>query len=412
MMTIKSPRQNILPDNGVNHSTRNIVLLGLVSFFADLSTEMVYPLIPVYLVTIFGVTPAIVGLIEGIAESLAALLKVFSGYIADKYRHKKPLALAGYSGVLFYKLLLLLATSWGGVLVARIVDRIGKGLRTAPRDVLISENAPSSHLGGAFGLHKALDMAGSAAGIFLAWLLIRQNPALTDYRQLFLISCIPAVISLFLLLTVKEQKIAPTAQQQLPAFKDFKRLPKQLKIYLLTVFFFTLGNSSNAFLLLRAENIGFDPASIILLYLLFNLTASLLAIPLGLLSDRIGRKNLLVAAYAAYAAVYLLFGLAASPHMIIAAFALYGVYSAAIGGVERALVTEISPPHLKGTMLGLLSTLTSLALLPASLIAGVLWERISPAAPFLFGAALAALAAIALLLLLNNASSPQKDSES
>ncbi len=381
---------------------RNILLLGLVSCFADLSTEMVYPLIPVYLVAVFGATPAIVGLIEGIAESLAALLKVFSGYIADKYQRKKPLALAGYGGGLVYKLLLLAAGSWGGVLAARIVDRLGKGLRTAPRDALVGENAAAGGLGGAFGLHKALDMGGSALGIFIAWLLVAANPGTDFYRSIFWLSCIPAGISLLLLGWVGESAPVAKEQRPLPRLADFGRLPRTLKLYLLTVFVFTLGNSSNAFLLLRAGDLGFDSQRVILLYLLYNAVSSLLALPLGKLSDRLGRKKLLVLAYASYAGVYLLFALACRPWMLLAAFALYGVYAAAAGGAERALVTEIAPPHLKGTMLGLLATVSGIALLPASLLAGLLWDKVSPAAPFFFGALLAAAAACAVACLLSD----------
>jgi len=171
----------------------NVILLGLVSFFADLSTEMVYPLIPLYLTTVFGVTPALIGLIEGIAESLASLLKVFSGYASDKYRRKKPLAFFGYAMGLVYKLALILAGSWGGVLAARVLDRFGKGIRTAPRDVLVNESSDPAKLGHSFGIHKAMDMAGSAAGILAAFVIMKAWQGEYAYKRLFLLSCIPAV---------------------------------------------------------------------------------------------------------------------------------------------------------------------------------------------------------------------------
>ena len=392
----------------IDPNLRNIILLGMVSFFADVSTEMVYPLIPVYLVSMFGVTPAIIGVIEGIAESMSSVLKVFSGYIADKYQHKKPLAFAGYAGGLIYKLLLLVAGSWTGVLFARIIDRIGKGVRTAPRDVLVSENSACGDLGKSFGLHKSLDMAGSALGIFFAWLLVRQGMAQIAYRQIFLLSCIPALLGLVMLVLVKE-KLQPV-QLNKPRLRlaDFRALDKQLKLYLLVTFFFTLGNSSNAFLLLRAQDAGYSATSVILLYLVYNGVSSLLAFPLGRLSDKIGRKSLLVCGYAIYALVYLLFALVGAPGWMLLAFVLYGIYSALTSGAERAFIAEIAPAQLKGTMLGLHATLTGIALLPASIIAGLLWDNIAPAAPFVFGAMMAGLAALILGMLLQN---PRKRKE-
>lgn len=388
---------------------RNIILLGMVSFFADISTEMVYPLIPVYLVSSFGATPVIIGIIEGIAESLSSVLKVFSGYIADKYQHKKSLAFAGYAGGLIYKLLLLVAGSWTGVLFARIIDRIGKGVRTAPRDVLVSENAACGELGKSFGLHKSLDMAGSALGIFLAWLLVSRGIEQIAYRQIFLLSCIPAVLGLVMITLVKEKQQPICLNKPRIRLADFHLLDKQLKLYLLVAFFFTLGNSSNAFLLLRAQEVGYSSTSVILLYLVYNLVSSLLAFPLGRYSDRIGRKRLLVCGYSVYALVYLLFAVAGATGWLLLAFVLYGIYSAMTAGAERAFIAEIAPAQLKGTMLGLHATLTGIALLPASIIAGLLWNKIAPAAPFIFGAIMACLSALILGMLLQKPQSRKEN---
>ncbi|MFA6343010.1 MAG: MFS transporter, partial [Fibrobacteraceae bacterium] len=184
----------------------NVFLIGLVSFFADMSTEMVYPLIPLYLTSVFGATPALVGVIEGIAESLAALLKVFSGYFSDKYQKKKPLAFLGYASGLVYKILLIFATSWVGILVGRVTDRFGKGIRTAPRDVLVSESSDANRLGFSFGLHKMLDMAGSAVGILIAFFIFTAWKGDYDFQNLFLLSCIPAVLSLLMFAFIKETK--------------------------------------------------------------------------------------------------------------------------------------------------------------------------------------------------------------
>ncbi|MDR0782389.1 MAG: MFS transporter [Propionibacteriaceae bacterium] len=376
----------------------NVVFLGLVSFFTDLSTEMVYPLIPLYLMATLGATPALVGVIEGIAESAASLLKVFSGYISDRFQKKKGLAFTGYAAGVVYKLILLLASSWWGILGARVIDRIGKGIRTAPRDVLVAESVKGQSMGRAFGLHKALDMIGAALGILITFFILRQLSG-TDtfnYKALFALSMIPGVLGLVMFVFIRQTKTPAPATRE-PFWANAKRLDRSLKTYLLVTFLFTLGNSSNAFLLIRAKSTGFSDTNVILLYFLFNLVASLLALPLGHLSDRIGRKNLLVPGYLTFSVVYLGFAFADQALWMVIAFGLYGVYTALIAGVERAYVAEIAPPDLKGTMLGLQSTVAGIALLPASLIAGLLWEAFGPRVPFLFGATMS-LAAAAILL--------------
>lgn len=374
----------------------NVILIGLVSFFADLSTEMVYPLIPLYLTTVFGATPALVGVIEGIAESLASLSKVFSGYITDKYRKKKPLAFFGYAVGLVYKLALVIAGSWQGVLAARMMDRFGKGIRTAPRDVLVSESCASDNLGHSFGIHKALDMAGSAAGILIAFFIMTAWKGEYAYKQLFLLSCIPAIASLLMFVFIKETGESCETSEPLHVFHGLKNLDKRLKLYLVVVFVFTLGNSSNVFLLLKAGNVGFDPASIVLLYFVYNIVSSLFAIPFGKRSDSIGRKRVLVAGYLTFALVYAGFAWAPNKTIIVAAFALYGIFTAMTAGVERAFVSEIAPKELKGTMLGLHSTIVGIALLPASVIAGLLWNTFGSVVPFAFGASLSLLSALIL----------------
>ncbi|MEG2959261.1 MAG: MFS transporter [Oscillospiraceae bacterium] len=383
----------------------NIVLLGLVSFFSDFSSEMVYPMIPLYLTAAFGATPALIGIIEGIAESVASLLKVFSGYITDKYRKKKPIAFFGYATGLLYKIALLVAGSWGGILAARVIDRMGKGVRTAPRDVLVSESADGDKMGKAFGIHKALDMAGSAAGILVAYLLM--TGGVQDYKKLFLFSMIPAVFGLVALLFVKEKKQERLDICREPFWKNRKQLDGNLKLYLCVTAIFTLGNSSNAFLLLRAKDVGFTDTSVVLLYLAYNLTAAVLSIPFGRLSDKIGRKKVLVGGYLAFSLVYFGFAYAKNAGMMVGVFILYGFYTAMVAGAERALITEIAPPDLRGTMLGLQATVAGIALLPASVIAGFLWDNLGPRAPFLFGAALSAVAAVLLLVLLGRKAKPK-----
>ena len=379
---------------------RNIFFLGLVSFFTDISSEMVYPLIPLYLVSVFGATPVIVGLIEGIAESIASLLKVFSGYITDRFQKKKATAFVGYAAGIVYKLALLFAGSWAGILGARVIDRIGKGIRTAPRDVLVSESADKDNMGKAFGLHKALDMLGAALGILITYFVLRSMGDDFDYKRMFLFSMIPAALGLCMFFFIRQKK--NPAKRREPFWKNVRKMDGQLRLYLLVVFLFTLGNSSNTFILLKAKSTGFDTVSVILLYLIFNITASILSIPCGKLSDRIGRKKLLIPGYLAFSLCYIGFAFASSQWVMVVVFVVYGAYTAMITGVERAYVAEISPPDLKGTMLGLQSTVAGIALLPASMIAGLLWDAFGSAVPFVFGAVMSLAAAVILLVFMKN----------
>lgn len=374
----------------------NIIALGLVSFFSDISAEMVYPIIPLYLTSVFSVTPAIVGIIEGIAESVASLLKVFSGYFTDKYKNKKQIAFAGYAAGLLYKIALIFAGSWGGILGARVIDRIGKGIRTSPRDVMVSESADKNHMGKAFGIHKALDMAGSAIGIFVAYYILKNYSSAFNYKYFFLLSIIPAVLGLMMFFFIKEKSEKRIVKEREPFWNDIKKLDNQLKLYLLVAFLFTLGNSSNTFLLLRAKSVGFDDTTVIFLYFIYNITASILSVPLGKLSDKVGRKSILVSGYIIFSVVYFIFGFAYNKIIMVFAFVLYGLYTAMTSGVERAFIAEISPKEIKGTMLGLHATIVGIALLPASAIAGFLWNLFGAKIPFILGACMSLGAALIL----------------
>ena len=360
----------------------NIILLGITSLLTDISTEMVYPILPVYLVTTLGASPALLGLIEGVAESLASLLKVFSGYFSDKIRKRKPFTILGYASSTLGKLFLYLSTSWAFIFVGRVIDRFGKGVRTAPRDALIADSAKEGSRGAAFGLHRAMDTLGASVGVLCAYLIIIRYKG--DFKEIFLFSLIPACLGVLFLFFVKE----PLAKKAVSCAKlkfNWKTLDKRLKLFLIFSFVFTLGNSSNQFLLLRAQKAGNPLAQVLLMYLFYNLVYALVSYPAARLSDRIGRKKLLVAGYFFYGLVYIGFALNNSVNHFWILFGLYGLYIGFTEGIEKALIADIAPTHTRATAIGLHATLVGLGLLPASLLAGLLWQSFGAQAPFWFG---------------------------
>ncbi len=387
--------------------SRNVFLLGMTSFLNDVATEMMYPLLPLFLTSKLGAAPAIIGVIEGIAESTASLLKVVGGYWSDRVGARKPFAFFGYATAPLSRIILYLAVSWPLVLVSRVLDRIGKGIRTAPRDALIADSTIPEARGAAFGFHRALDTAGAAVGVVIAYLFLTADQ--NDYANVFLWSIAPALLGTLVLLGVKEQRATPkpalaSAQPLLlsPArmVAAWRTLPRKLKAFLLIALVFTLGNSSNQFLLLRADHLGLTPSLVILAYLLFNVVYAALSYPFGRLSDRIGRKTLLVIGYLFYSGVYLGFALIGDVAWIWSLFAAYGFYIALTEGVEKALVSDIAPPDLRATLIGLHATMLGIGLLPASALAGWLWGAFGAPAPFYFGGAMGLLAALGLWLLI------------
>lgn len=380
----------------------NILLLGVTSFFTDVSSEMIYPLVPFFLTLKLGASPAVMGLIEGIAESVASLLKIFSGYISDRLRNRKRLTIVGYGSSAIGKLLLYIAVGWPMVLAGRVVDRLGKGIRTAPRDALIADSSAEGKRGSAFGLHRALDSGGAVVGVLLAYFFFT-SLAKGEYAPVFLWSVIPAVLGVGLLLFVREVKPKEGRRAQLPSLR-WSVLPRKLKLFLVVALIFTLGNSSNTFLLLRADTLGFTPATAILLYLVYNVVYAVVSYPAGRLSDKIGRKRLLVAGYAFYGLVYLGFALVNAPQqawIVWVLFGLYGLYIGFTDGVEKALVSDLAPANLRATAIGLHATIVGIGLFPASLIAGQLWvSRAGPAAAFYFGGGTGLVAAIGLMMVL------------
>jgi MFS family permease len=394
--------------------SRNVVLTGLTSFFTDVSTEMLYPLIQAFVSMIFSTQKALVGpalgIIEGIAESTASLVKVFAGYYSDRIRARKGPAVAGYGVSALSKLLFFLASSgWYFVLLGRFFDRVGKGIRTAPRDALIYESTPKDRQGAAFGFQRGMDFAGATLGVAVCYLLCLRylDPAsktlkdLHSFYLLFFVSVIPAFIGVTFLLYVKEtQPAANVSHGQRPQPNlNYRTYDKKLQLFFLAQCFFTLGNSSNQFLFLRSMNLGITLPSVILMYLLFNLSSTVFSPFFGRLSDRIGRKRVLCAGYILYSAVYGGFGLVSKQHaqLLWGLWIVYGLYYAMCEGVEKAFVGDLAPSSSKATALGFFHTITGAGALPASIIAGLLFTML-PAAPFFFGSGLTIIAFFIVLV--------------
>ncbi|MCC6970244.1 MAG: MFS transporter [Phycisphaerales bacterium] len=385
--------------------SRNLILVGLASLLTDMSSEMVYPILPLFLTATLGASPRVLGLIEGIVEATASLTRVMSGWISDVMGKRKPFAVGGYALSVLGKLSLYLAASWPLVLGGRVLDRFGKGIRTAPRDALLAESVPSDQRGRAFGFHKAMDTLGAVLGVICAYLLIRAGHS--ELRTVLVWSLAPAALAVVVLCFLRETGKGRHASSNRPRVRlsdAWHRAPSRLRLFYLIVFLFALGGSSNQFLLLRARGLGFSDADTILLYLVYNLTYLVFSYPAGKLSDRIGRAPLLIAGYFIYAVSYAGFALAdhlpASGTSLWLLFALYGCYIGLTDGTEKALVSDMSPSDARATFLGLHATITALGLFPASLIAGWLYDSISPSSAFLFGSVCALVAGILAVVFL------------
>jgi len=372
--------------------------LGVVSLCTDLSSEMVYPLTPILLTKVLGAPPWVIGVVEGFAESTASILKLYSGYLSDKMGRRKPLTLAGYALAAFSKPLLGMAGGWGQVLSARLMDRTGKGLRAAPRDALIADNTPPAQRGRAFGFHRSMDTTGAVLGPLVAFLFLRYYPE--QLRLVYLLAFIPAAIGVLVLwLFVREVKKERNSDNSvaLPTFA-LSGLSPELKRYLLVVGLFGLGNSSDAFLLLKAQSMGVSSANLLLLYALFNMVEAALAYTAGRWGDRAGRRPLIAAGWGVFALVYLGFALFNSPWAATVLFLLYGLYHTLTQGTQKALAADLAHPARRGAEIGAYHLLVGIAALPASLVAGWLYTNVSPSAPFYLGAATATLALVALLV--------------
>ncbi|MDE1544085.1 MFS transporter [Dechloromonas agitata] len=374
---------------------RTVWLIGLISLVNDGASEMLYPLIPLYLSSVLMAGPRALGIIEGIAEATASLLKLFSGVVVDRTRRGKPWIVFGYGLAGLGRPLIAFVGSWPWLLAIRFADRVGKGLRTSPRDALLAASVDAGQRGLVFGLHRAMDNTGAVIGPLLAALLLAAEVPLKD---VFLWSVIPALVCLALAGWIREPDTGPAPQEPSPAF-DWRLgdMPQEFKRYLAVVALFTLGNSSNMFLLLRASELGVPQAQIPLLWAAVSAVAALFSMPLSALSDRLGRVRLLVGGYIVYGLVYI--GLGVTTHggvTLLALFVFYGLFLAATEGVEKALVADLAPATRRGTAYGWFNLTSGAFLLPASVLFGWLYQVASPLAAFLFSAGCALLAAVLL----------------
>jgi MFS family permease len=363
--------------------SRNVFLLGIVSLCTDVSTEMIYPLVPLFLTRVLGAPVAIVGVIEGLAEATASTFKGISGWVSDRVGKRRPLVLAGYGLAALTKPLLALAAGWPLVLTARVLDRFGKGLRGSPRDALIADSSEEALRGRAFGFHRSTDQAGAVIGPLLAL------PLLALFGGNFRALCVAVLVA------VRETGRGAAARE-LPRFR-LRETEPAFRRFLAVMLVFTIGNSSDMFLILRAQQLGMGTREIVLLFAAFNAVYVLAAYPAGVVSDRIGRRSVLGAGLAVFAAVYAGFGVARGPAAVWALFLVYGLYQGLTDGTTRAFIVDLVGPEHRATALGIFAMAVGLATFPASVIAGALWQKLGPPAPFFFGAVTAAAACAGLV---------------
>ena len=389
----------------------NIFFLGIVSLLTDVSSEMIFTLVPLFLANVLRSPFTIIGLVGGLSESIDAILRIFSGWISDKVGRRKPLAVLGYSISTIAKPFMYLAGSWGAVLGVRLGDRVGKGLRSSSRDALIADSASAKERGKSFGLHRAMDTFGAVIGLAIAALIIYLvqgggwQLSLKTYRWIVLVGIVPAVLAvLVLVISVREKRRRTlpggVSQPGLGLTGLTAGFDRRFKVFLVIMAIFTLGNSSDFFVILRAQDLGAPLIEVTLMLVLFNVAYAVTSLPAGMISDKLGRRRVIVFGWFIYARVYLGFALATEAWHIWLLFIGYGVYYGIVEGVARAFVADLVPEEKRGTAYGLYHGVVGVTLLPASLLAGWLWEAFSPAAPFYLGAGLSFLAMLGMWLLI------------
>jgi MFS family permease len=381
---------------GIPGLPRNVVALGVVSLFTDLSTAMIVPVLPLFVVGVLRGTAAQVGLIEGVAESTASLLRVVSGWLSDRIGRRKPFLVFGYGVSTVAKAAMGVTGSWIAILGLRFSDRLGKGIRNPPRDALIADSVEPRYYGRAFGFHRALDTIGSALGPLAALAVLSAFPG--DYRRVFLLSGVPGVLSVLVLMTFVRSRggaAAPARREHIA----FSQLGAPFYRFVTAAGLFALASSSIAMLLLLAKRAGLDERGVTLVFLLFNVVSAALSWPVGELSDRVGRRPLVLGAYLLFATLYALLAWRATPFMVVVGFAVLGVQSALHEGTEKSLLADLLSRESRATGYGVYHTVVGVALLPASVLAGWIWDRFGPRAMLAADAALALAAATLFLIL-------------
>ncbi len=389
----------------------NVFFLGMVSLLTDVSSEMIFTLVPLFLANVLKAPFTVIGLIGGLSESIDAIFRIFSGWISDKIGKRKPLAVLGYSISTMAKPFMYLATSWGAVLGIRFSDRIGKGVRSSSRDALIADSVSAEERGKGFGLHRAMDTCGAVLGLAIAAIIIYlvQGGGLQlgreTYQWIVLVGVVPAVLAVVILLIFvheKGRKLSPGSSSRpgLNLSGLTTGFDTRFKVFLVIMAIFTLGNSSDFFVILRAQNLEVSLVQVVLMLVLLNVIEATVSLPAGMLSDKLGRKRIITLGWFIYALVYLGFALTSSPWQVWLLFAGYGVYYGIVEGVARAFIADLVPEEKRGTAYGLYHGVVGITLLPASLLAGWLWQAYSPAAPFYLGAGLAFLAMLGMMALI------------
>ncbi|HYU07095.1 MAG TPA: MFS transporter [Thermoplasmata archaeon] len=377
--------------------TANVVVLGVVSLFTDISSEMILPILPFFLTQVLLANVLILGLVEGLSESVVSFMKIFSGRLSDVAGKRKRFVATGYGLSTAMKVLFPFAQSWPEFLGMRVLERTGKGIRDAPRDALLTESTPAETRGKAFGFHRSMDTSGAIAGPIVTLLLLTTVGA--TYRMVLLLAAIPAVISVLIVMLVKEPAREPSPPK--PLRVTFRGIPRPLLVFIGIASLFSLADFSYAFLLLRAvPQSGTQQAIVqaILLYVLFNIVYAANAFPAGILSDRVGRKPVVLVGYVLFVGMAVLLAVSTALIVLIVGFVLYGLAYGMAEGTQRALVADFAPPEIKATVLGAYHTSVGVVKLASGLVAGFLWVAVSPSATFAFGAVLASASAVALSL--------------
>lgn len=380
---------------------RQVYVLGLVSLFNDVASEMLYPVLPIFLTTVLGAPVYIIGIMEGIAEGTSSFLKTFFGYLSDKLNKRKPFVFIGYGLSAISKIIIAAANHWGLVFTGRVADRLGKGVRTAARDSMLLSYSNEQNRGKVFGLHRAMDSAGAVLGPLIGLLLL--SVFQTPLRTILVAAAVPGLLGLLLFFFVKESKVEQRAVRELNFWSSLKGFSRNFKVFLVGLGLFSLGNSSDTFLILKSKQIGLSLTVVILAYVLYNAFYSLFSEPAGVIADKIGALKVFLIGLLIYALVYFGFALNTSELGVFVLFGIYGFYIAMTDGVAKALVGSFVTQEQSGTAYGLIQTVMGIFTLLASLIGGFIWSLISPAATFYFGSLCAGLAFVFLLVSLAGA---------